>query len=137
MKKVFIIFAFLLIGSEGFAQRVTLYENFEIYDINKDIYFEGIDKFDTKSELNESIDTNYYRVYYKFDLGGTEGCYTFCVRLHRGRELEDEVIRILDSSEDTNFWGYLNIKKGTGYRILIYREDRGELLTSSKPFGVY
>ena len=137
MKKVFLIITFLFIGSNVLAQKITLYENYEAYETGKYKFYEEIDEFDTKSAFNESIDTNYYRVYYKFDLGSTTDCYTFCVRLHKGRELEDEVITILDSPEDTDFWDYLYIKKGTGYRILIYREDKGKLLTSSVPFGVY
>lgn len=114
-----------------------MYENYEAYKIDKYKFYEEINKFNSKSELNESIDTNYYKVYYKFDLGSTTDCYTFCVRLHKGRELEDEVIMILDKPDDKYFWDYLNIQRGSGYRILVYREDTGELLTSSIPFSVY
>jgi len=137
MKKVFLIIAFLYIGSNVFAQKVTLYENYEAYKTDKYKFYEAKDEFDTKSVSNESIDTNYYRVYYKFDLRGSEDYYTYSVRLHKGRELKDEVIIILNKPEDTYFWDYLNIQRGSGYRILVYREDTGELLTSSIPFSVY
>jgi hypothetical protein len=140
MKKVFLVIAFLFIGSNLFAQntkKITLYENYEAMESDKYKFYEEKDEFDTKSTSNESIDTNYYRVYYKFDLGGSEDYYTYSVRLHKGRELKDEVIIILDKPEDTYFWNYLNIPRGSGYRILVYREDTGELLTSSIPFSVY
>ncbi|MBL7128063.1 MAG: hypothetical protein ISS16_03665 [Ignavibacteria bacterium] len=137
MRVLILIITFVIICSNVFAQKVTLYENYEAYKNDKYKYYEEIDEFKTTSELNESIDTNYYRVYYKFDLVGSVDYYTFCVRLHKGRELVDEVITILDRTEDTDFWGYLNIKKGSGYRIIVYREDKEELLTSSIPFGVY
>ena len=137
MKELLVFFAVVIFSSSVFGQKLTLYENYEAYKNDKYKFYEEIDEFDTKSELNESIDTNYYRVYYKFDLGSTVDCYTFCVRLHKGRELADEVITILDSPEDTDFYGYLNITKGSGYRIIVYGEVEGELLTSSIPFGVY
>jgi hypothetical protein len=137
MKKLLVFLAVVIFSSSVFGQKLTLYENYEAFKNDKYKYYEEMDKFEIKSELNESIDTNYYRVYYKFDLESTVDCYTFCVRLHKGRELVDEVITILDRPEDTDFWGYLNIKKGSGYRIIVYREDKGELLTSSIPFGVY
>jgi len=137
MKELLVFFAVVIFSSSVFGQKLTIYENYEAYKNDKYKYYEEIDEFKTTSELNESIDTNYYRVYYKFDLGSNVDYYTFCVRLHKGRELVDEVITILDRPEDTDFWGYLNIKKGSGYRIIVYREDKGELLTSSIPFGVY
>ena len=70
MKELLVFFAVVIFSSSVFGQKLTLYENYEAFKNDKYKYYEEMDKFEIKSELNESIDTNYYRVYYKFDLGG-------------------------------------------------------------------
>jgi hypothetical protein len=136
MKELLIFLAVVIFSSNVFGQKLTLYENYEAYKTDKYKFYEEIDEFHTKSTFNESIDSNYYRVYYKFDIGGIKNYYTYMVRLHKGREYNDQIITILDNPEETFFWGFFNILRGSGYRIIVYREDKGELLTSSTPFSV-